>query len=478
VIANSVSEPIWLDFDRVLHGISVATPSIPPLIVAGSSTGYTGTVTARYSNIIKDSNGNLLAESSLSPVSESLTLANQDISYTIPISADSTITGRRLYRTATLGTSYFFLTDIDDNTTTTWLNADADAALSIEAVSSGDLVKAPSRLKFVVAWKNRLWGVSAQDIDTIYGSVIDAPSSWPTSFSVPPAGADEYGITGFLPRRDELGIAKRGVIYKLVGDEEANFRLVKLYEGVGCMSPDTCVVIRDQAFWLGADGVYQWDIEGMRSITDETVRPWFTTDTYFARATFANSFAAYDPRTFSYVLFLCSAGSTTIDRWVTYDLTRKKWFGPHKTAAFTPTCAAALPDTNGIPRLMVGATNGYVHIFTADNYYDGTGTATAIDFDTYGKFHSGGEPDLTHLWLQPTMLTKVDTAGTLTVTPYVGALNASAGTAQSVALTSERTRLARLGVGRLCQLRLRQETAGQGVEVYGFELPYAVLGRR
>jgi hypothetical protein len=71
--------------------------------------------------------------------------------------------------------------------------------------------------------------------------------------------------------------------------------LVKVVDGKGTVSPDTCKVIRDVGYFLSDDGVYTWSSEGVNSITDDTVRPWFTTDTYFNRAKFSMSFAEYDP---------------------------------------------------------------------------------------------------------------------------------------------------------------------------------------
>jgi hypothetical protein len=236
-------------------------------------------------------------------------------------------------------------------------------------------------------------------------------------------------------------------------------------------------VIRDVVYWLDSDGVWMLGPDDTpTSVSDAAVRPWFTTSDYFNRAVFSTAFAQYDPRKHSYDLFLCSAGSTTIDRWVSLDLASGKWFGPHKTGTFTPSGVAVCSDTSGNPRLVVGASNGFIYAPLAGNYSDGT--ATAIDFDVKGKFHSGEEPDMTHTWLQPTIFTKVDSAGTLTVTPVVGNLNASAGTPLPHDLTKERERLPRLGSGRLCQLQFRENNAGQGVELYGYEIPYNVVGRR
>lgn len=476
LLVNAFSSAIWIDGTNAAFPAQLASPGKPP-VLATSGTGYTGTVRAKVQFLIKDVFGNVIGRSELSDASNALVCTNNGIGYSgIAVSPDPSVNARRIYRTATLGTEYFWDVDIDDNTTTTLTNATADAALDLVAVDPGDYVAAPAGLDNVVAHRGRAWGRSKNEPDTLYGSALDDVTSWPIEIPTYPVGAERSGLTGFAPRRDDLVLFKRATIQKLVGDSEDNFRVLRIAEGQGCLAPDSVVVIRDTAYWLDSDGVWSLSGDQPASLTDDTVRPWFASDDYFNRAEFANAFGAYDPRTHSYVLFLCAVGSTTIDRWVSLDLLTGKWFGPHKTGVFTPAGATVCSDANGNPRLMVGATDGFVYAAVAGNYSDGS--STAIDFDVKGRFHSGEVPDYMHLWLQPSIFTKKDVAGVLSVTPYVGELTATAGTTQSHALTNERARLARFGAGRLCQIRFQQATAGQGVELYGYELPYIILGRR
>jgi hypothetical protein len=105
------------------------------------------------------------------------------------------------------------------------------------------------------------------------------------------------------------------------------------------------------------------------------------------------------------------------------------------------------------------------------------GAATAIDFDVTTKPHTP-DPDKMHVWRRPTILTKAEAAGLLTVTPSVGDITAAAGAAMTHDLTQERTVLDRIGVGRLCTLRFRQNVAGQPVSLYGYMLPATTIGKR
>jgi len=235
-------------------------------------------------------------------------------------------------------------------------------------------------------------------------------------------------------------------------------------------------VTRDVARWLGADGVYEWDAAGVRCISDDDVKPWFSTDDYFNRAYFPDAFSRYNPIRHAYELFLVPAGGSTFSRWVSYDIARKKWLGPHKTAALTPTSAGVIFNSSEIHVPVVGGNDGYVYATTPGVFRDGL--ATAIDFDAVGAFHTGGAPDIEHFWGLISILTKIQGAGTLELIVTTGGLDAIASATINHDMTTGRQKLRRGGVGRLMQMRLRNNELDGRVEVYGYELPFHELGRR
>lgn len=478
VIANAVTRPVWVDADGEVRQIHVPGPVASPVLATGAAGTLTGTFRVKMSNLVKDGQGRVLQESALSRPSNSQAVATQKLSAgSLPIAAGNLVNARRLYRTATNGTSYFHWLDIDDNTTTSFEDDASDESLALVPAPT-DNGSAPARMTLLCEWKGRIWAISASDIDTLLGSASNKFYAWPLSFPVRPVGGDKFGVTGFMPRRDELGVCKRDIIWKMTGDSETTFRLVKVIEGKGSWAPDACQVIRDVGYFFGGDGVYTWSSEGVQSITDETVFPWFNSDDYFNRSEFPNAIATYDPERHQYLLFLASAGQTTLDRWVSFDIAHKRWLGPHKTAALVPTCGATGLNSAGTKIALIGAADGYLYAFTDGNFTDGT--ASAIDFDVTGKFHAGKPPapDVEHFWGELSMLSKIEAGGTLTITPKTGGLDAAAGTALSHTLTTGRERLGRVGSGRLCQLRFRENTAGQGLEIYGYELPWHELGKR
>ncbi len=480
-----------LSFDPNTNALRIFVPTPPasPCIVSvGTSTGLTGNYRVRCSFAIKDEFGVVVAESPLGPISNTIALTNDSlIASALPISPQVNVNCRRVYRTTAGGDVFFPWFDVDGNTTTSIEDGMSDA--SLELLPGDPTLGAPpgttpdDSIKLLVSWKGRLWAVSTRfDLrDYVLASELDVPWGWDLQLAAQPIGGDEYGVTGFLPRRDELVVGRRNRILRIVessGGDDA-FEVFIIAENVGIVAPESCAVIRDVGYFLHEDGVYTIGPNGVTSISREQVHAWFTTDTYFNRAEFDNAVGCWDPVLDVYRLFLAPAGSTSLTRYVDYYLSGPyagKWLGPHTTEAFTPTMAGLTLGATATPIMLVGGSNGYLH--SVNNATRRDGQSTAIDFDIEGKFHSADTPDVTKSFLQATVISKIESAGQLQVIPKVGGLDASAGATINVPLTAGRTRTRRLGTGRFAQIRLRENTLDQDVTVYGYEIPFVDKGRR
>ncbi len=424
----------------------------------------------------------ILSESAFSAVEGPIDVVDQQIAMTnIPTSGTAGVNARRIYRTTDSGADYYLVTTINDNVTTTYNDNTSDFDLALLAVEN-DLGLPPGynssdRMKLITAWKDRLWGVGVAEPDKLRYSGMAKVYAWnPVNYlSIKPVGQHVDGITAFAPRRDELGVFKTYSLWKVLGIDETDFRVIQVAENVGCVAPDSVVIIRDVAYFLAADGVYTWSGEGVKPISRDKVHPWFNTDTYFNRAAFPNAFAKWNPLFDTYELHLPAAGGTDVNRWVSFDTRRGIWLGPHKTDAFTPTYGGLMEDSNSLLVPVQGSSAGFLYKQNRSTFSDDT---TAIDFDVTTKFHHGNAPDIDHYWGELAIISKVEAAGTLTITPTVGGLDAAAQTGIAHDLTLGRQRLRRLGTGRFAQLRFRQASNSQGVEIYGYEIPFHELGRR
>lgn len=475
IMVNSCSRPITIDQYGIARPLTPRPPRLVPSLSGTGSGTLSGTYLVAQTFIIKDADGNVIAESDYGPTSASATITTQQLLVSgLDKSPESSVTGSRLYRTATGGATFFLWAELDGRTQTTYQDDLSDASLALTAAPT---LGSPRDFYLIAEWRERLWGVGRANIDHIMFSEPALPYSWPSSNErlVPRLGEDNRGITGLIPRKEALGIGRQNIFYTVTGNDANNFRVVKHAQALGIESQETVQIHRDVAYWLWKDGIYEWGPNGINCISDGKVRSWFSTDTYFNRDVFKNAYARIDPVLNRYQVFLAAAGGTTINRWVEYDINTGTWWGPHKTDDFTPTAAFTAQDGDDVWIPLIGSSGGFLYI-EQDTRTDGT--STAISFSVATKFHDGETPDIEKYFGQMSIHSKIQAAGTLTITPKVGGLDASAGSAISHSMTLGRERLRRLGTGRYLQLTFTHATAGQKVELYGYEVPYHELGRR
>jgi len=492
VMTHSPSKNLAIDVEGTVRVLCPQAPLNGPTTsnVAGGS-ALTGTYKYWVSFYVKDADGNVLMESPLSLPSVELTVTTDDIEVgELPLSGD-TVTGRRLYRSLTGGVVPYRLFDVDDNTSNSVRDGIADTTLELLPSLAEFYVSPPGtvpgfQMKSIVEWKSRLWGVSNDPtlVDTIFASDTNKIYTWPNSLVAHPAGIDKEGVVGFGVRRNHLGFMKRTGIWAVSatsGGTGIDFTRLTVSQiaprQAGCLAEDSILTINDKVYWLGRDGVYEWDDNGVKSVSDTLVAPWFKKGTtVFNRDRFQYAFARYNAVTNSYELHLAAAAASTENRWVSFNLTNRCWYGPHVTGAFTPTHAGDATDANGLPLTLVGGSDGVIYAGNGSNNRDGS--ATAIDMDCYGPWHHGEDPDDTNYYGQVSVLSRVESAGTMEVIPVVGRLDTTAQAAITHTLTTGRERLRRLGVGALMRLRFRKNTVNQSASIYGYELPWHTIGRR
>ena len=479
IIVNSPSENITVDRFGTVRLLCPPTPSAVMTLSNTNGGSLSGTFSVKATFIVKDDFGNLIAESPFSQAATSAAITTDYLKVLgVPV-CPKTITGlaRRLYRTTTgPGSTYFPWLDVDGNRATTINDDTSDASLQLVAAPT-DLGQPPN-FELITVWKNRLWGKSSETKDTVYYSAIERPFAISSTNAevIPPANRDNRGITGFLSRKDELGIGRADSLHKITGSSSSNFTRSTVAENIGIWAPDSCQVISDVGYFLGNPfGVYSWGPGSVKSISNERVRAWFDTDTYFNRARFDQAIGSYYPDLNAYVLLLSAAGSTDLDRWIMYDIGTGAWWGPHKTGALTPTGTVTLRDGNDAPMFVLMGGDGKLYKPQSTKT---DGSSTAIDYDLETNWFSGGSPTIFKTWLEPKVVTKIQSGGTLTITPKIGNLNASAGTAISHDMTLGQQSFRRLGDGNFAQFRIRENTAAQDAVLYGLELPFFEIGER
>lgn len=487
IITNAFNRSILVDPDFNVYPLQLQPPMSAAVLSDGASGSLSGTFRVKYTYVIKNANGKILVESGFSPISAAYTISSKLLKVTVSKPSDTSVTHIKIYRTLTNGTTYFPWIEIDGRDTATASSALSDASLALIAAPTS-LGSAPgmipgSFMTQCVMWKRRLWGVGSEDtsVDKLRHTDVNMPYAWKSTFEhiIHPVGWDSEGVTALIPRRDELGVFKRHFMSKIIGDTAANFEPVIVRNGKGCFAPNSAVVIDDVAYFLGEDGVYTWGPSGFDCISDGRVRKWFNTTTYFNRAQFSNAFAKYNHKYHGYELHLAAAGSSNIDRWVFYDIARRKWWGPHLTTKFTPTCALGqFIDTNFLTTPIVGGSDGKIYTSNSSTFAD-DGDAISVQADT-GRM-CAETPDIEKMWHGPSFIfTKQAAAGNLSVACKTGAREASTTRTLSITQTNTagRQRFSPLGRGVYNGFSLTESTLNQGCEIQGFEIMTHELGRR
>lgn len=483
LVTNAVSRNIVVDpYDLSTRLLSIAGPGAVPTLAVGASGVLDGEYRYLVTFRIVDDDDRTLTESPYSAIAGPITVTNQQVDLSaIPISLTAGVNQRVLYRTANGGSEFFELHVIDDNTTTVYSDntSDYDLALLPNGVTLGNPpgVDGSDRLRLVASWKDRIWGSPANDPDKVYYTDNRVIYAWGAAafIVIQPEGADEIGVTAFLVRRDDLVVGKKRAVWIVRGIPPSTIQTIQVFEGPGPLSQDASLVVHDVCYYLGEDGFYEVKGTGVARISDERVRPWFITDDYFNRAAFPKAFAVWNPRNNTIELSLASAGSTVVDSWVSFDITRRVWLGPHVSGAFTRTMAGLMDDQHAVQVPVVGSSAGKLYTGNSGVYSD---DGTAIDFDAYTKRHAMNSPDIDKYFGELAIESRIEAAGTLTITPAVGGFNAAPGAAIAHNLTTGRQRLRRIGTGRTVQYRLRNAENNQGALVYGLEQPFHELGRR
>lgn len=485
VMVNSVTQPLIIDDAGIALVMSPTAPTAAATVAVGAAGSLSGTFYVKYTFLIRDLDGTIIAESGFSPVSASVVLTSDKLA----VSALQTLSGytvatinpryeiiRRVYRTSNGTTTYFQWYDVEDNSTTTFEDDASDASLA--ALAAPTLGTAPF-LSNVASFRDRLFGVNdAEDRDDLLYSETGRRWAWPSTnlFPTPQIKGDiQSGITALMPRRDALGLAKSNMLLQLTGTDEDDFRIVTLSTSIGAVNQEVVAKYRDDIYFLGKDGVYVWtDAGNISSVSDGKVRSWFTTDTYFNRDYFDDAFAIVSPTDKKYLLFLPSAGSTTIDSWVELNLDNMTWWGPHVSSAYTFTSAITMGSH--YPLIGLGTDDGYIAVETDTRSDDATDAI--ITNATLAPIRSS-DPPVTTYWGNITTEVETQAAGTLSIYPVVGEAEDSEETAFSHDMATASVNLGRLGYGRYVILRLYHATISQIVQLLGFEInPVNTVGRR
>ncbi len=192
-------------------------------------------------------------------------------------------TSRKLYRAYTdavaqgsRGTSFQFLAEISDNTTTTYTDDALQASLANPLIFDHAI---PPRGDILAWHNNRVFmancassSQSYEDYDTtnlrnvVFFSELNEPYYWPSVnyFRV----GDETDIKALVPWRNFLLIFKENSVWVLFGYESDEFELERVSGEVGCTNREAAAAGPPGVVWQDSDGIMFYNGSSIRRILE------------------------------------------------------------------------------------------------------------------------------------------------------------------------------------------------------------------
>ena len=170
------------DSPQVYDGTTVETMGVPvPTAPTLADSGVAGNPNGAYLYKVTyeiDS----YQEGSASVASASITVTSKKITVTIPVSANTRVTARNIYRTVASGAVYNFVARVANNTDTTYTDNIADGSLDTTITAPTDY-GVPPAFQFMCLHKSRIFGLKiAANQARVYYSDIRAGTSYPDVF--------------------------------------------------------------------------------------------------------------------------------------------------------------------------------------------------------------------------------------------------------------------------------------------------------
>jgi hypothetical protein len=325
--------------------------------------------------------------SNTGPKSVDVTAAsNAQIDLTrVPVSSDTQVVARRIYRTVGNGSVWLFLDEILDNTSSTYTDTIADGSLGNEtAPQAGDYAddnSVPPKCGIVKAWKKTIFlAGDPQNPYTLYYSEDDEGESFPLINALE---LDEK-ITGLYESYSGLVIETETGKWQLIGSNP-DFSLDKIIHGVGCVGRRACGTARTVGYSVDRDGMRIFDLSDTKKIS-EPIRDKYDDDLNKANIELIHT--AHLRSRNSIIQFNPDAAGDYTSIWM-YQYPMDAVDTGYWSTINTPSGAnlnfldsEEIEDADGTFKLYAGGADGMLyHLFdtSSKNWVDADGTEYPID---------------------------------------------------------------------------------------------------
>jgi hypothetical protein len=367
--------------------------------VTATSTASTVVVTARSVGTGSNSIATTETGANLSFGAATLTggQAGQSVNLTaIPTSTDPQVIARRIYRDLEGDRVYYFVDQIDDNTTTTYTDDVADASLGSATmpIAGDDLLDSspPERMRAIAVHENRIFGISGDDPTILLVSDIGSPEQFRL---IDQLGVDEE-LVGL--RSHPLGLVlygrSRALLLRGNGVDDP-FRVDNLNTELGANNHRSIVdalgmnvVLRDEEVLYVEDPRTVWPLN--QGVLDQFKAA--------SSSQLGNAFAVHDRDRFRLLFFIGSSIQVYQYGTIGFQEITGDSPGSHPkdlrigawttlSLPVTPASAALVEESADKPELWIGCTDGHVYQLqdtSTTSYANGASTAAvAASLETH-----------------------------------------------------------------------------------------------
>lgn len=257
VSADEATE--WLDFQDKLIATSASSatvtiagnvlplglnaPTTAPVGSVGAG-GLTGTYQYAYS-YVNDTNG---IESSISPITSELVLANNAVTFTFSAPTDASVTHINLYRIGGIWSDFLLVATIAVGALT-YTDNTADAALVGRILASVDNTPAPAGVRFICERQGTFFGAVGSRLYYTKGDGM--PYYWPATNYI---NVFEP-ITALAASTLGVYVFTQNAIFLLAGNTALSFSLITVSRSQGCISYSSIAAVNDGVLFASNDGI-------------------------------------------------------------------------------------------------------------------------------------------------------------------------------------------------------------------------------
>lgn len=365
--------------------------------------------------------------------------ANDGIKLNIPVSSDTKIVKRRIYRTTVGGSIYYYDGEVADNTTLTYNSILSDAVISLLTVLHTDHNAPPSAPDLVVKRLSRL--NMAIDDDLYVSKNYDKSTGFRSVEYFPstnyyPTGNGQK-ITGLIEQLGGLPVFTENTIERFVGTAEDNFEYRNAHQEDGCIAKRSAVNCKNYVVYLAFNGIYIFDGVNATAIDVQFAGRLNKYIRDNINYTYAHlSCATYFEN--KYMVCIPTGANTVPNVTIYYDFST----GGYGIYSFAFSCFSKW-DKGGDGLKLFGGSNTIGRIYKVLNGLDDDGTAiTAYDDIEPMDF---GSPEVYKQFYSVFIKIKSTTATTLTMNYSLD--SATEVTTQTKTILANTTKWYRVGLG-------------------------------